>query len=73
MGVAFEILENFCEYFVDNNLKEQISKRMLQENKARQISRKMIISYPLICTRLCAYQGVRYVCFPENLTCFFFL
>ena len=44
---------------------------MLQENKARQIFRKMNISYPLICTRLCAYQGVRYVCFPENLTCFF--
>ena len=35
------------------------SKRVFQENKARQIFRKTNISYPLIRTRTCAYQGVR--------------
>ena len=56
-----------------NKAKERISKRVFQENKARQIFRKTNISYPLICTRTCAYQGVRNVCFSENLTCFVFL
>ena len=31
------------------------------------------ISYPLIRTRMCAYQGVRNVCFSENLACFVFV
>ena len=31
------------------------------------------ISYPLIRTRTCAYQGVRNVCFSENLRCSVFL
>ena len=48
-------------------------KKMFQENKARQIFRKMIISYPLIRTRTCTYQGVRNICFSENLACFVFL
>ena len=43
---------------------------MLQENKARQIFRKTNISYPLIRTRACEYQGN--VCFSENLARFFF-
>ena len=50
----------------------QISKRVLQENKARQILRKTNITYPLIRTRTCAYQMVRNVRFSENLTCFVF-
>ena len=72
--------------FVGNKEKEQISKRVFQENKARQIFRKMNISYPLIRT-FCispysvrmrenterAYQGVRNVRFSENLACFVFL
>ena len=37
--------------FVGNKAKGLISKRMFQENKARQIFRKMNISYPLIRTR----------------------
>ena len=41
--------------------------------RTRQIFRKTNISYPLISTRTCAYQGVRNVCFSENLTCFVFL
>ena len=45
---------------------------MFQENKARQIFRKMNISYPLIRTRTRAYQGVRNICFSENLVGFVF-
>ena len=45
--------------FVGNNTKEQISKRVFQENKARQIFRKTNISYPMILTRTFASQGVK--------------
>ena len=45
---------------------------MFQEDKARQIFRKMNISYPLIRTRTRAYQGVRNICFSENLVGFVF-
>ena len=38
-------------YDVGNKAKWRISKRVFQENKARQIFRKTNISYPLICTR----------------------
>ena len=37
--------------FVGNKPKGRISKRVFQENKARQIFRKTSISYPLIRTR----------------------
>ena len=50
-----------------------MSKRVLQENKARQIFRKANISYHLILTRVRAYQGLRNVRFSENLTCLVFL
>ena len=56
---------------VGNKAKRRISKRVFQENKARQIFRKTNISYSLIRTR--AYQGVRNVRFSENLACFVFL
>ena len=36
---------------------------MFQENKACQIFQKTNIFYPLIHTHLCAYQGVKNVCF----------
>ena len=52
---------------VGNRAKGRISKRVFQENKARQIFRKTNISYPLIRTQ------VRNVRFSENLTCFVFL
>ena len=58
---------------VGNKAKAWISKRVLQENKARQVFRKTDISYPLIRSCTCAYQGVRNVRFSENLTCFAFL
>ena len=53
--------------------KGSTSKRVFQENKARQIFRKTNIFYPLIRTRACAYQGVKDVRFSENLACFVFL
>ena len=56
--------------FVGNKPKGRISKRMFEENKARQIFRKMNISNPLIHTHTCAYQGVRNVHFSGNLACF---
>ena len=58
---------------VGNKVKGRISKRVFQENKARQIFRKTNISNPLIRTRTCAYQGVRNVGFSENLAFFVFL
>ena len=59
--------------FVGSEAKGRISKRVFQENKARQIFRKTNISYPRIHTRTCAYQWVRNVCFSENLAHFVFL
>ena len=76
---SFQKYINFVEHrlkfshFVSNKAKERISKRVFQESKARQIFRKTNISYPLIRTRMCAYQGVRNVRFSENLACFAFL
>ena len=58
--------------FVGNKAKGRISKRAFEENKVRQIFRKTDISYPLIRTRTCGYQGVRNVRFSENLACFVF-
>ena len=54
-------------------LQDVTKSRMLQENKARQIFYKINISYPLIHTRACAYQGVRNNRFLGNLACFVFL
>ena len=59
-------------FFVGNKTKEQISKRVLQENKARQNFRKTNI-YPLLRIRLCVYLGVRNASFSENLACFLLL
>ena len=58
---------------VVNKAKGRISKRVFQENKARQIFWKTNISNPLIPTRTCAYQGVRNVIFSKSLTSFLFL
>ena len=60
-------------YFVDNKAKVQISRWRQQENKARQIFRKTNISYPLMRTRTCVYQGIRNLRFSENLASFIFL
>ena len=55
--------------------KGRISKRVYQENEARQIFRKKNISYPLIRTRtwLVRIRGIGNVPFSENLACFAFL
>ena len=50
-------------YFVGNEAKGRISKRVFQENKARQIFRGTNICYRLIRTRTFAYQGLRNVLF----------
>ena len=71
MILIFKLIMTFLQ-FVGNKVKRWISKRRWQE-KARQMFRKTNIFYPLIRTRMCAYQGVRNVCFSENLTCFVFL
>ena len=54
------------EQIVGNKAKEQISKLVFQENKARQIFRKTSISCPLIRT----FQGLRNIHFLQNLTSF---
>ena len=64
---------SFGGQIVHNKAKGRISKRVFQESKTRQIFRKTSISYPLIGTRMCAYQGVRNVRFSGNLMCFVFL
>ena len=46
---------------------------MCQESKARQIFAKTNISYSMIRTRTCVYQGIRNVRFSENLAQFVFL
>ena len=46
---------------------------MFQENKTRQIFWKSDFSYPLIRTRTCTYQGVKYARFSESLACFVYL
>ena len=48
---------------VGNKAKGRISKRVFQENKARQIFRKTNISYPLIRTRTCVTD----ILIPINL------
>ena len=53
----------FLAQLVGNKAKGQILKVVFQEGKARQNFRKTNISYPLIRTRTCAYQGVRNVLF----------
>ena len=44
-----------------------------KKRKHAKFSEKTNISYPLIRTRTCAYQGGRKVPFSENLVCFVFL
>ena len=58
---------------VGNKAKGWISKRLFQENKARQIFRKTKISNPLIPIRKWAYQEVRNSCFSENFPYFILL
>ena len=56
------------KYTVGNKAKGRISKRIFQEEKARQVSRKRNISYALIRTR----TRVENVRFSKNWACFVF-
>ena len=51
-GPSMETDKKRYHVIVGNEEKGRISKRMFQENKARQIFRKKNISYPLIRTRM---------------------
>ena len=48
---------------VGNKARGRISKRLFEENKARQVFRKTNISYSLVHTRTYAYQGVKNIRF----------
>ena len=50
---------NFENQYVGNKAKGRISKRVFQEKKVRQISRKTNISYPLIRTRVSVRVRIR--------------
>ena len=56
-------IENLKFQIVGNIAKGRISKRVFEENRARQIFRKKNISYPLIRTHTCAYRGIKNVRF----------
>ena len=44
-----------------------------QKTKCGKFSEKMNITYPMIRTCPCTYQGVKNFCFSENLVCCFFV
>ena len=71
--VSIENLFRIRPSSVGNKAERRISKRVFQENKARQIFRKTSIFNSLIRTRTCVSQGVKNVCFSENLAYFVFL
>ena len=57
--------------FVGNVPKGRISKRVFQEDKTRQILRKMNISYPLIRIRTCVSEGKKCLFFGKFIVpCF---
>ena len=64
LSIFDKYMECHKSQFVGSKTKGRISKRVLQENKARQIVQKTKAFYPLIRASRCAYQGVR--------DCFFF-
>ena len=67
------LTDTILNHIVGNKAKGRISKWVFQKSKACQNFRKTNISYPLIRTRTCVYQGVRNVCFSEISECFAFL
>ena len=62
---------HFCRpHFVGNKRKKaNLKTYVTRKKKHTKFSEKTSISYPLICTRTCVYQGVR---LSENLVCLFF-
>ena len=71
MKIKRETEVSFLVQFVGNKAKERISKRVFQENKARQIFRKINISYPLIRARTCVSGGKKCLFFGKfGVLCF---
>ena len=68
LTVYFGVVDSLNLRFrlVGNKAKGRISKRVFQENKARQIFRKTDMSYSMIHTRTCPYRGVRNIRFFEK-------
>ena len=64
---------NYSLHFLGSKAKGRVSKRLLQENMASQIFRKTNISYPMIRTRLCAYQEGKKWSFFGKFGVLFFL
>ena len=73
MSGRTDIYSMISFFLIGNKAKGRISKRVFQKSKAHQIFRKTNISYPLIRTRTCTYQGVRNLRYSEHLVCFVFL
>ena len=59
LSIFDKYMECHESQFVGSKTKGRISKRVLQENKARQIVQKTKAFYPLIRASRCAYEGVR--------------
>ena len=68
----FRLMLEMISCFVSNKAKSRISKRVLQKNKEPQIFRKTNISYPLIRTRTCPYQGGEKCSFFQKIWCALF-
>ena len=64
------LLHTLSRKFVGNKGEGRISKWVFQENKARQIFRKLNISYSLIRTHTCALKGQLYLSKPAGQVCF---
>ena len=63
--------ERMTVYILGNRAKGQISKRVFQENKTRQIFRKKNNSYPLICRRTCVSRSKKCSFFRKfDVLCF---
>ena len=61
--LPYEKTKIYKNQIVGKKAEGRISKRVFQENKARQIFPKTNIFYPQIHTRTCAYQGVKMLVF----------
>ena len=57
--------KSWLGYIVGNTAKDESHNGCFKETKYAKFSEKKNISYPLIRTRMCAYQGVRNVSFSE--------
>ena len=66
MFLSDKMIHVIANLISGNKAKGRISKRVFQENKARQVFRKTNIFYPpLVRIRTCTYQGVKNVCFGK--------